>query len=54
MEIAQNFDKNNLEKIDFNEFITAMAKKSRLYAEKALKEAFDYVDRDGTRFITKK
>lgn len=33
IEIVQNIDKNNSGKIDFNEFITAMAKKSHLYAE---------------------
>ncbi len=40
LEIVHNVDKNNSGKIDFNEFIVAMGKKSELFAEEALKEAF--------------
>jgi Ca2+-binding EF-hand superfamily protein len=34
---VHNVDKNNSGKIDFNEFIVAMGKKSELFAEEALK-----------------
>ena len=32
MEIVANVDKNQSGKIDFNEFLTAMAKKNELFA----------------------
>ena len=54
MEIVNNVDKNKSGKIDFNEFLTAVTKKNQIFAEQALKEAFEFVDKDKTGFISKK
>jgi Ca2+-binding EF-hand superfamily protein len=54
MDLVDNIDKNKSGKIDFNEFLTAVRKKNELYAGEALREAFDFVDKDKTNNISKK
>jgi Ca2+-binding EF-hand superfamily protein len=54
MDLVDNIDKNKSGKIDFNEFLTAVRKKNELYAGEALREAFDFVDKDKTNYISKK
>lgn len=54
MDMVDNIDKNKSGKIDFNEFLTAVRKKNELYAGEALREAFDFVDKDKTNYISKK
>lgn len=54
MELVDNIDKNKSGKIDFNEFLTAVRKKNEVYAGEALREAFDFVDKDKTGYISKK
>ncbi len=49
-----NVDKNNSGKIDFNEFLTAVAEKNNLYAEEALRDVYDYIDKDKTGYVSKK
>lgn len=46
-------DKNKSGKIDFNEFITAMCDRRRLFQNQALEEAFDFVDKDRSGSISK-
>jgi calcium-dependent protein kinase len=54
MELVDNIDKNKSGKIDFNEFLTAVRKKNEVYTGEALREAFDFVDKDKTGYISKK
>jgi Ca2+-binding EF-hand superfamily protein len=46
-------DKNKSGKIDFNEFISAMCSRRKLFQLESLSEAFDFVDRDGSGEISR-
>ena len=51
--ILAEVDKNQSGKIDFNEFITAMYNRRKLFQIKFLEEAFDYADSDHSGWISR-
>jgi calcium-dependent protein kinase len=52
-ELAAILDKNRSGNIDFNEFITAMYSRRKLFQIESLEIAFDFLDGDGSGGVSK-